>query len=41
VQEGLDYVATWNSGMLISEDMRKLMAPLIARHGQQPQRSRL
>jgi hypothetical protein len=41
VREGLDYIATWNSGMLISEDMRKLMAPLLARHGQQQPRSRL
>ena len=30
-------MATWNSSMLISEDMRRLMAPLLARHQRGPQ----
>jgi hypothetical protein len=42
VAEGLEYIATWNSGMLISEDMRRLMAPILARQqaGQQARQQR-
>ena len=36
MSDGLDYVATWNSAQMLSEDMQKVMQALASRSKQQP-----
>ncbi|BDA49242.1 Delta(3,5)-Delta(2,4)-dienoyl-CoA isomerase, mitochondrial [Coccomyxa sp. Obi] len=41
VSDGLDYVATWNSAQMLSEDMQKVMQTLASKSREQPQFSKL
>lgn len=41
VSDGLDYVATWNSAQMLSEDMQKVMQTLASKSREQPRFSKL